>query len=53
MLIFYPRHWSLGANISYLFGNIVLSELQSDLVVEKGCMRDRFMPIWGFSIIVH
>ena len=29
------RHWSLGANISYLFGNIVLSELQSDLVVEK------------------
>lgn len=39
------RHWSLGANISYLFGNIVLSEQQSDLVVEKGCMRDRFMPI--------
>lgn len=39
------QHWSLGANISYLFGNIVLSEQQSDLVVEKGCMRDRFMPI--------
>jgi hypothetical protein len=29
------QHWSLGANISYLFGNIVLSEQQSDLVVEK------------------
>ena len=21
--------------------------------LKKGCMRDRFMPIWGFSIIVH
>ena len=29
------QHWSLGMNISYLFGNIVLSEQQSDLIVDR------------------
>ena len=29
------KHWSLGINISYLFGNIVLSERQNDVAVDK------------------
>lgn len=29
------QHWSLGVNISYLFGNILLSEQQGNLAVDK------------------
>lgn len=29
------QHWSIGLNISYLFGNIVLSEKQNDVAVDK------------------